>query len=142
MSKVALEINTLVVFDSVEQARLHGQSIASILGQDKGIKLRELPSSLISLHAPSFDRSKVTIGGQEVDARINSLVKNLRAVFPEIADEDVTGDVKSLDGKNWMVNYQQLLDNVRQFVTAEDVLSRYQEAVAVTLRNENLRGVK
>lgn len=142
MSYAILDINTLVVYGSVDEARQTAQMVSKILGKDSGVRIRTAESQNVPVYPATFDRSKVTVGGQEVDARIGSLQKNLRAAFPELGDADVSENVKSLDGRNWVVNYQQLLNNLRSVVTSEDVLPRFQEAVALTLRNENLRGVK
>lgn len=142
MSHAVLEIHTTVICDNVEDARLTGQMVARILGKDTGMRISTAEFHHLSIHAPEVDRSKFRYGGQETDARIGALEKNLRAAFPELDGADITGDVKYLDGRNWTVNYQQLLDNIRSVVTADDVLPRFQDAVALTLRNENLRGVK
>lgn len=142
MSYAILDINTLVVYDNVDEARLAAQMVGKILGKETGARIRTAESQSVPVYPAPYDRSKVTVGGQEVDARIGSLQKNLRAAFPDMGEADVSENVKSLDGRNWVVDYQQLLNNLRAVITAEDVLSRFQEAVALTLRNESLRGVK
>lgn len=145
MTKIALEISTLTLYDTVEAARVAGQAVETIIGKTgNSVRLYEVGTfRRISLHAPVFDRSKMTRGLQEIEGRINSLAKNLRSTIPELTDVEFTDNVKVLDQRVWTVSYQQLLENIILHVPDRAaVLPVFQAAVALTLQNEFLRGVK
>jgi hypothetical protein len=145
MTKIALEISTLTLYDTVEEARQAGQSVETIIGKTgNSVRLHEVGTfRSIPLYAPTVDRSRFTRGLQEVEGRIGSLVKGLRSAIPELAEVEFTEGVKVLDRQVWTVNYQQLFDNVIQHVSnREEGLTAFRSAVALTLQNEFLRGVK
>jgi hypothetical protein len=118
------------------------KSIASLDGDTQGsVKLRQGFTS-IALYEPKPDKSNWTRDGQLIDGRINSLVKNIRTAIPAVAEVDITTEVKVLDGKVWIVDYQRLFDNVAAHTDRTEALSLFKDAVALTLQNETLRGVK
>jgi hypothetical protein len=118
------------------------KSIASLDGDTQGsVKLRQGFTS-IALYEPKPDKSNWTRDGQLIDGRINSLVKNIRTAIPAVAEIDITTEVKVLDGKVWTVDYQRLFDNVAEHADRTEALPLFKDAVALTLQNETLRGVK
>jgi hypothetical protein len=118
------------------------KSIASLDGDTQGsVKLRQGFTS-ITLYEPKPDKSSWTRDGQLIDGRINSLVKNIRAAIPAVAEVDIIAGVKVLDGKVWTVDYQRLFDNVAEHSDRAEALPLFKDAVALTLQNETLRGVK
>jgi hypothetical protein len=118
------------------------KSIASLDGDTQGsVKLRQGFTS-IALYEPKPDKSNWTRDGQLIDGRINSLVKNIRTAIPAVAEVDITTEVKVLDGKIWIVDYQRLFDNVAAHTDRTEALPLFKDAVALTLQNETLRGVK
>jgi hypothetical protein len=144
MSKFILSINTTSHFDSVEDARFIGQMVEHVLGEKTGsIRIHEVPTfKNHSLHKTTFDKSKTTREGQTADSRITSLVKNIRAAIPALAEVDFTEDVKVLDNQTWTVDYQKLFDNIAEHADRTETLLAFKEAVALTLQNEMLRGIK
>jgi hypothetical protein len=143
MSQYVLDINTTNFFDSVEDARRVGQTIDALLQGDRAgsVKLRK-GLTAVALYEPKPDKSNWTRDGQLIDGRINSLVKNIRAAIPAVAEVDITTEVKVLDGKVWIVDYQRLFDNVAAHTDRTEALLLFKDAVALTLQNETLRGVK
>jgi hypothetical protein len=143
MSQYVLDINTTNFFDSVEDARRVGQTIDALLQGDRAgsVKLRK-GLTAVALYEPKPDKSNWTRDGQLIDGRINSLVKNIRAAIPAVAEVDITTEVKVLDGKVWIVDYQRLFDNVAAHTDRTEALPLFKDAVALTLQNETLRGVK
>jgi hypothetical protein len=118
------------------------KSIASLDGDTQGsVKLRQGFTS-IALYEPKPNKSNWTRDGQLIDGRINSLVKNIRTAIPAVAEIDITTEVKVLDGKVWIVDYQRLFDNVAAHTDRTEALPLFKDAVALTLQNETLRGVK
>lgn len=143
MSQYVLDINTTSFFDSVEDARRVGQTIDALLQGDRAgsVKIRK-GFTAVALYEPQPDKSNWTRDGQLIDGRVNSLVKNIRAAIPAIAEVDITAGVKVLDGKVWVVDYQRLFDNVAEHTDRTEALPLFKDAVALTLQNETLRGVK
>jgi len=143
MSQYVLDINTTSFFDTAEDARRVGQTIDALLQGDRvgSVKLRK-GLTAVALYEPKPDTSNWTRDGQLIDGRINSLVKNIRAAIPAVAEVDITADVKVLDGKVWTVDYQRLFDNVAEHADRSEALPLFKDAVALTLQNETLRGVK
>jgi hypothetical protein len=143
---ITLSVRTNAIFDTVEQARLVGQAVERVLGLDlKDEKLGHGPIQLaddhtaVYLHQPT--PAVTTRDGQLIDGRIMALTKNLRAAFPELAEQDFLAAVKVLDGQVWVVDYKQLLANIRELVS-EVPFAQFQAVVANTLQNEVLRGLK
>jgi len=143
---VTLSVRTSTIFGTVEEARLVGQAVERVLGLDlKDEKLGHGPIQLtdghtaVYLHQPA--PAVTTRDGQLIDGRIMALTKNLRTKFPELAEQDFLAGVKVLDGPVWVVDYKQLLANIRELVS-EVPFAEFQAVVAHTLQNEVLRGLK
>lgn len=144
MTKVILEINTSQVFESVDSARAAGIAVDSALGSHVGsIKVIEVPGfKPHSLRPDLADSTQFTYGGQIIDGRLAALVKRLKVAIPAIADADINEGVKVLDGKNWTISYQQLLNNISEHVDRVAARAAFDAAVAETLAAEALRGIK
>jgi hypothetical protein len=144
MSKFALNINTTSFFDTAEEARLVGLTVERALGDKHGsVRVYETRTFRgVEMHPKTFDRSKVTRDGQVIDNRLTSLVKNLRQHIPALAEVEFLDGVKVLDQGTWTIDYQRLLNNITEHADGDDVVSEFKSAVATTMTNEFLRGVK
>jgi hypothetical protein len=145
MTQVTLSVQSSLHFDTVAQARIVGQAVERVLGLDlkndapgHGPIQLAVGGTKFYLHQP--DPAATTRDGQLIDGRIMSLTKNLRAAFPELTDAKFLDGVKVLDGQVWIVDYKQLLANIREVV--EVPFAEFQAVVANTLQNEVLRGLK
>ena len=66
-----------------------------------------------------------------------NLVKNVHAAIPSLpADAELKEDVVILDGKQWVVDYQRLFDNVANYADKGEVKEAFNSAVALTLQLE------
>lgn len=143
-----LAITTNVNFDSVEEARLAGQAVEKLLGIKGRNSVRlvtfeakengKLPTRKAEpLYLPVPDTSRITRGRQDADARLMNLVKNVHAAIPSLpADAELKEDVVILDGKQWVVDYQRLFDNVANYADKGEVKEAFNSAVALTLQLE------
>jgi len=137
-------------FRNLEQARLVGQMIDHIATESNGVLagtqrfvyLQEIGGGRPALYPAQVDRSKITRGQQEVSARLGSLVKNLRSAIPELAEVDFLEEVMVLENRDWTIDYQRLFSNIAEHVDRAATLPVFKDAVALTLQNEALRGVK
>lgn len=142
-----LEITTTVKFASVTEARIAGQAIEQFLGVKgkNGVRLysfeqpegKARPSRTTHpLYLPE-PGANITRGRQEVETRLMSLVKNIHTAIPALPVEaDIKDSVMVLDGKQWIINYQRLFDNIANYADKAEVKEAFNSAVARTLQLE------
>ena len=152
-----LEVTARVKFSSPEEARQAGQAVEAVLKDRTGlldIKLYDfegnpkssskLPRRVnLSLHTIIPDRSRVTRGKQDMEARLISLIKNIRLAIPDLPeDADLTKEALVLSHQQWGVSYQQVFDNIGLVMDKAEVKDAFTDAVAKTLQTEATRGLK
>lgn len=146
-----LEISATVKFDSVVEARIAGQAIEQFLGIKGKNAVRLIASAdgsnfgrkTLPLYPASQNTDGFTRGKQDMESRVMTLAKNIHINIPALpVDANLTENVLILEGKQWGVNFQQLFDNVAVHADKNEVKEAFNAAVALTLQQEVLRGVK
>lgn len=150
---VFVEVNLLKVVDSVAEARRMGQAVSLVMGDEKGILIRDGYTRL-PLVEPHFDRSKVTFGRQESEGtllKIGAKVKKefgiepstlgIGGVAPSDADEAWVMKLDK-DTRAWGVDYKYLVEQVRRVFPGDaEKLAMFRNIVSEVLAEEALRGI-
>jgi hypothetical protein len=141
---LAISIN--VQFDSVAEARVAGQAVEQFLGVKgkNGVRLHSFENveggrprrvtQPLYLPEPSVN---ITRGRQEIETRLMNLLKNIHASIPTLpVDADLQEEVAVLDGKQWVIDYQRLFDNIGNHTDKAEAKGAFNSAVALTLQQE------
>jgi hypothetical protein len=140
-----LEVNASQGFTDLAEARELALVLKRALGDDKGIKIREV-GTWINQPLVQPPHIKSTRGRQESDVTAGTLAKNVRAALniENVADFPPV-IVLEEDIRTWVVDYKTMTENVKALdgtiFGREERVAAFQKAVSDTLAAEALRGI-
>lgn len=123
---IVLELNTTLIFDTVEDAHKHGLALETVLGSPNGIKLRDTKGFIrsekdgdvygqkaIPLHDPTFKPAGLTYRKQEMEVLAGSMVNKFVVKFD--ADASIFSNQIKLDatGRTWEVDYRGMIESIK-----------------------------